>query len=424
MKHTYYEAANEHVYSFRLKNGMRIHLLPKDEPSYMTYAEISVPYGNFALHLKTNEGEYHLPAGTAHFLEHKIFAMPDGKDGFQMFTALGTDANAMTGYTQTSYLFSATDHVEEALLHMLDMLDTTHFTDENVDSERQIIAEEIKMYLDDPQTEMMHHLINNMYEAHPIIHDIGGTIASIEDIKPETLSQAHKYFYQANQRLLVIAGKIDVKRIYQVLKSYDRDVTSYPFKVIYPKEPNRVLVKNEVVEKTIRMPKLMVGVKLVAKKRSLAETRKMEIAFNYLLGMMFGSSSKLSEQLIRQGLINQSFYFAPVFETHTEHLLIYAETKKPTKLKSVLKKALLEGTEDINEENFERFKKATLGQHVFAINALEYKAHLYGKFIHQKTNLFDALDMMKSLTFKDVLKAKEMIKPAKIATLIYKKAKS
>ncbi len=421
MKHTFYKEANEHVYQFTLKNGMHVHLLPKDEPSFLTYAEISVPFGNFALKFETEDGIKELPSGTAHFLEHKIFAMPDGKDGFQMFTALGTDANAMTGYVQTSYLFSATDNVEEALLHMLNMLDTTHFTRENVDAERSIIAEELKMYLDDQQTEMMHRLINNMYESHPIIEDIGGTLESIENITADTLTLAHKYFYQHANRLLVIAGKIDVKKMEKLLRSYDREVVKENIKVLYPKEPNRILVKHDVQIKQVNIPKLMLGVKLVAKKRSIKEQIKQELAYSYLMGMLFGSSSTLTESLMREGLINQNYYYTPVFEEKAEHLLLYAESKKPFKLKKRIIEALIEDNEDINLENFERFKKVSLGQHVFALNSLEYKAHLYGKYIHQKANLFEAIDMMRELSFEDVMNAKAQIKKNRIATLIYKK---
>lgn len=424
MKHTYYESANEHVYEFKLKNGMRVHLLPKDEPTYLTYAELSVPFGNFALNIQTENGSIQLPSGTAHFLEHKIFAMPDGKDAFQVFTELGTDANAMTGYTQTSYLFSATDHVEEALMHLLHMLDTTHFTDENTDSERSIIAEEVKMYMDDQQTEMLNRLINNMYHVHPIKYDIGGTLDSIKEITPEVLTIAHRYLYQPSHRVLVMAGKIDVKRIYQLLKNYDQSVQKEKIKIIYPKEPKRLVKKYEVVLKPVNISKLMLGIKLVYKKRSIKESIKLELAFGYLLGMLFGSSSQLTESLTRQGLINQNYYVAPVFEEHTEHLLIYAETKKPQTLKRVLIEALTDGNDDINIENFERFKKASLGQHVFALNSLEFKAHLYGKYIHQKANLFEAIDIMKELTFEDILQAKAMIKKNSISTLIYKKAKS
>lgn len=424
MKHIYYADANEHVYQFKLKNGMRVHLIPKDEPTYLTYAELSVPYGNFALSFNTNDGLKSLPSGTAHFLEHKIFAMPDGNDAFQVFTALGTDANAMTGYTQTSYLFSATDHVEEALIHMLHMLDTTYFTQENVDSERSIIAEELKMYMDDPQTEMLHHLMNNMYDQHPIIHDIGGTLSSIQDISPDTLTIAHRYFYHPSQRLLVMAGKIDIKAIKRLLDAYDQQMEKASIHVIYPKEPRRIKVHHEVIEKPINIPKIMMGVKLTAKKRPINQSMRLELAFNYLLGMLFGTSSKLTETLTRQGLINQNFYVAPIFEDYTEHLLLYAETKKPFLLKKILVDALTCGNEDINEDNFERFKKASLGQHVFALNALEYKAHLYGKYIHQKSNLFEAIDLMKTLTFEDVRDAAKQIKKNRISTLIYKKAKS
>ncbi len=424
MKHVYYEEANEHVYIFTLKNGMKVHLIPKEDPSYLTYAELSVPYGNFAMHIQTEQGERTFPAGTAHFLEHKIFAMPDGKDGFQMFTALGTDANAMTGYTQTSYLFSATDHVEEALMHLLHMLDTPHFTDENVESERSIIAEEIKMYLDDPQTEMLHKLMNNMYENHPIIYDIGGTLDSIKHIHAQTLIDAQHYFYQPAHRLLVMSGKLDVKKIYQQLKAYDQKVVKEKIKVIYPKESAKINVKYEVVEKPINIPKLMIGVKLTPKKRVTKETIKLELAFSYLMGMLFGHSSHLTATLMRKGLINQNYYHTPVFEDHAEHLLIYAESKKPFALKKHMIDALINGTEDINIENFNRFKKVSLGQHVFALNGIEFKAHLYGKYIHQKSNLFEAIDVMRTLTFEDVLYAKSLIKKSRISTLIYKKAKS
>ncbi len=424
MKHTYYKEANEHVYTFKLKNGMRVHLLPKDEPSYLTYAEVSIPFGNFALKFQTDQGLYELPAGTAHFLEHKIFAMPDGNDGFQMFTQLGTDANAMTGYSQTSYLFSATDNVDKALIHMLNMLDTTHFTEENVNSERLIIGEEIKMYLDDPQTEMMNHLTNNMYENHPIKEDIGGTLESIKEITPQTLSDAHRYFYQPSNRLLVMSGKIDVKHIYKVLKAYDHDVVKEKVKTIYSKEPNRILIKHEVIEKPIHIPKIMIGVKLVPKKRNPINSIKIELAFSYLMGMLFGNSSKLTETLMREGLINQNYYYAPIFEEHAESLLLYAETKKPFLLKRIIIDALVNGSDDINEENFERFKKVSLGQHVFALNSIEFKAHLYGKYIHQKANLFEAIDTMRELTFEDILEAKAHIKKNRISTLIYKKAKS
>lgn len=423
MKHTYYPEANEHVYSFRLKNGMRVHLLPKNEPTYLTYAEVSVPFGNFALHINQKDKNLVFPAGTAHFLEHKIFAMPDGKDGFQTFTELGTDANAMTGYAQTSYLFSATNHVEEALLHLLNMLDTTHFTVENVNSERSIIAEEIKMYMDDPQTEMMHRLINNMYEHHPIKYDIGGTLESIEKINDQTLKDAHHFFYQTSNRLLVMAGKIDIKRMYKILKSYDNQIEKTKFTIQYPKETNRILVRHDVVEKPIKIPKIMIGVKLVAKKRAVNESIKLEIAFSYLMGMLFGTSSRLTESLIRQGLINQNYYYAPIFEHKAEHLLLFAESKKPFLLKRIIVDVLVNGSDDVNPENFERFKKASLGQHVFALNNIEYKAHLYGKYIHQKANLFEAIDIMRSLTFEDILAAKALIKKSRIATLIYKKAK-
>ena len=77
----------------------------------------------------------------------------------------------------------------------------------------------------------------------------------------------------------------------------------------------------------------------------------------------------------------------------------------------------------MDEVNFERFKKASLGSHVFAMNSLEFKAHLYGKYWHEKVNLFETIDIMKALSYQDLLDAKTEIKKRYISTLIYKKAK-
>ena len=122
---------------------MQVHVLPKNDPYYSTYVELSVPFGALDLNYKVNDQTFQTPYGTAHFLEHKVFAMPDG-DAFSEFSKMGVDANAMTSYNQTSYLFMATQNVMEALDYLLKMIDTPFVTDENVTSEKSIIAEELK----------------------------------------------------------------------------------------------------------------------------------------------------------------------------------------------------------------------------------------------------------------------------------------
>lgn len=65
-------------------------------------------------------------------------------------SALGADANAYTDYDRTAYLFSATDHVYEALAELIGFVTNPYFTEETVKKEQGIIAEEIRMYEDHP----------------------------------------------------------------------------------------------------------------------------------------------------------------------------------------------------------------------------------------------------------------------------------
>jgi predicted Zn-dependent peptidase len=419
-----YERFGEKVHIIRLKNGMQVHILPKEDPYYTTYVELSVPYGALDLNYKLKDQIYKTPYGTAHFLEHKIFAMPDG-DAFQTFSALGVDANAMTSYNQTSYLFIATNHVFEALTHLLNMVDTPYFTDENVSSEKSIIAEELKMYLDDPNVVMQNQIMEMMYHYHPIRYDIGGTLSSIEDISKETLFDIYHHFYQPHQRLITIAGKVDVKTLNRFFKAYD---IAHPHervkaRSILPKEPKRIRQKHVVEYKDVQLNKLMIGIKLTPLKHQKQEAIKHELALSLGLNMLLGSSSIMYEKLLEKKYINASFYVNTTFEKQAEYIMIYAESKKVNALKKTLVDYLTQDVfDDLNEDAFSRFKKVYLGQFVFALNSLETKAYLYGKYYHMGASLFDVVDILQSVTHEDVKQALSRIEKKYISTLIYKKA--
>ena len=419
-----YDRFNETVYIIKLKNGMQIHILPKDDPYFTTYVELSVPYGALDLTYKKNDEQIVTPYGSAHFLEHKIFAMPEG-DAFAKFSMLGVDANAMTSYNQTSYLFVATENVMEALTHLMDMMDTPYFTLENVNQEKNIIAEELKMYLDDPNVVMQNKLMEMMYHAHPIRYDIGGTLESIMDVTPDTIKGIYDTFYNPSNRLIVIAGKVDLKKIQTFFKEYD---LKYPAKyqkpkTVYPKEPKRLVEKNVIEKMNVGIDKLMIGVKLSPKKLSSKEQIKKEMAMSMLMNILLGTSSKVYAKLLEDKLINQSFFVNVTYEKDAENIMIYAESKHIRTLKRVLIELLtVTAKDEITETAFMRYKKVYLGQFIFALNNLETKAYLYGKYIQMGSSLFEVVDLLQDTTYQDVLDAMKLIEKKYIATLIHKKA--
>jgi predicted Zn-dependent peptidase len=418
-----YPNFGENVFIYQLKNGMKIHVMQQKEPYYSTYVELSVPYGSLDLKYKFEDEVIDTPPGTAHFFEHKIFAMPNG-DAFSIFSKLGVEANAMTSYDQTSYLFKSTQNFYEALTHLLDMLDTPYFTDENIEKEKLIIGEELKMYQDHPIYSMQDELLQMMYHNHPQKFDIGGTLESIEKVNKDVLDQVYDAFYHSKNRLMVIAGKIDIKEFSQFIKSYDQPSKPYQKPVtIYPKEPSKLVIRDIKKKKPIGMNKLMLGIKLKPISGSKKEKLRQELAMTMAMGLLLGPSSTFYESLNQQKLINQSFSTNVNFQKYAENIIIYGETKKVLKFKRTMIDFLTKDlSNDLTEEAFNRYKKMYLGQMIYTINQLEAKVYYYGKYYHVGSTLFDVIDMLNEITFDDLKKQVLRIQKKNIATLIYQKA--
>ena len=149
IKEKYYESVGEQVYFTRLSNGLTIHLIPKED-YYETYGIITTKFGSVDTRILVNGDERQYPAGIAHFLEHKVFEDENGQDYLKKFVHLGSESNAFTSFTKTSYLFSTTSKVPENIQLLLEMVSKASFTEKSVSKEREIIQQEIGMYQDSP----------------------------------------------------------------------------------------------------------------------------------------------------------------------------------------------------------------------------------------------------------------------------------
>jgi predicted Zn-dependent peptidase len=128
-------------------NGLKLYFMPKKGFS-KSFAQISVKYGSNDYKFSVNGDEFkEYPLGIAHFLEHKLFEQKHGNI-FDKFTMLGSSPNAYTNYSETCYYFNATTDFYENLKLLLDFVYNPYFTEENVEKEKGIIEQEIRMYED------------------------------------------------------------------------------------------------------------------------------------------------------------------------------------------------------------------------------------------------------------------------------------
>ena len=123
MNRTHYPALDETLYTTRLENGLQVAVL-KREGFTKKLAYFVTDYGSIHTDFSYGGREYKAPAGVAHYLEHKLFDMPDGRDVSAEFASYGAMTNAFTSYDMTAYYFSGTEHFEECLRLLLEFVST------------------------------------------------------------------------------------------------------------------------------------------------------------------------------------------------------------------------------------------------------------------------------------------------------------
>ncbi|HBF0145611.1 EF-P 5-aminopentanol modification-associated protein YfmH [Clostridioides difficile] len=397
----------EEVYYEKLQNGLDVYFMPK-RGFMKKYAILATNYGSNDLEFVPigEDKKIRVNEGIAHFLEHKMFEQPDGGDAFDKFSKLGVNANAFTNFTMTAYLFSATENFYESLEHLIDYVQTPYFTDENVEKEKGIIAQEIKMYNDDPDWNVYFNCLKAMYVNYPARIDIAGTVDSIYKITKEELYKCYNTFYNPGNMALFVVGDLDVEKVIDVTKNsnnYKVDKLSKSIERFYPEEPESVKEK-EVIEKfPISMPMFNIGFKDSNVGLKGKELLRKEIVTDILVGMLFKKGSKLYEDLYMQGLINENFGAGFSSQVDYAFSIIAGDSKEPKKVKEIIldyiEKSKKEG---LSKEEFERTKKKKIGSFIKCFDSINFIGNSFISYVFKDINLLDYLDIIKDITFEEV----------------------
>lgn len=406
-----YSTLNEKLYTEVLDNGLTVFILPKRE-FHKTYGLFSTNYGSI-----DNEFAYQgekrkkVPDGIAHFLEHKMFEKKEG-DIFQEFGRLGASANAFTSFTKTSYLFSATDHIKDNLLTLLDFVQAPYFTPETVEKEKGIIAQEIQMYQDNPDWQLFFGLLQNLYPKHPLHIDIAGTVNSIDKITVDDLYECYQTFYHPSNMILFVVGNIDPQETMSWVKNNQAEKNFTDIREIYRYFPQETTFDiNSYSSKTMSVsrPKATLGVR--GFQENLPKGDKAQLRFrtamNLLLQLLLGNTSKNYLRLYQEGIIDDSFGFDFSLERSFHMADFSSDTGRPEEFLQEIEDILLNfaNEEEVNEENLERLKKKMLGKYFQSLNSLEFIANQFTQDLFGTLTLFDLPEIIRSIQLQDCLDA-------------------
>lgn len=162
--------------------------------------------------------------GAAHFIEHLLFKGTKKRNSLKISEEIesrGGDLNAFTSEESTCYYARAQDKDLPRVLDVLfDMLWHSTFPADEVERERGVIQEEIRMYDDQPSSLVGERLNLLLWPESPLGRQVGGTEDTVRIMKRKDMMQFWRSYYRPSTLVVSIAGNIETKEVLQLLKPY------------------------------------------------------------------------------------------------------------------------------------------------------------------------------------------------------------
>ena len=366
-----YPRLGESIHKTVLSNGLTVEVVPR--PGFTKkLAYFVTDFGSIHTCFELEGEKYTVPAGVAHFLEHKMFDMPGGRDVTAELAALGAGVNAFTSFDITAYYFACTENFEQCLRILLDFVSTPHFTPESVEKEMGIIDQEIGMNLDNPDSRGFEDMASGLFRSHPIRVPILGTSETIRQITPDILNTCHRAFYTPGNMMLCVVGDVDPDRVAAIAE----DVLGTEPKPVGKKIQHWVEDMTVHQPETYRtmevsMPTFQLGFKCEDVGWGRESVRK-EIVGDLAAEALFGESSPLYLELYEEGLIDSSFGGGFEDSEDMAMLFVSGDSDDPEAVRDAILARAAELTETgVDEADFLRMKRSALGRRIRDLDSFD-----------------------------------------------------
>ena len=156
-------------------------------------------------------------SGVSHFIEHMLFKGTRNRTSKQIASEidnLGGQINAFTSKECTCYYVKLLDsHIDIGIDVLSDMILNSKFNEDDLDKERSVIIEELKMYEDSPEDLAYDLLTENIYKNDPLGMNIIGTEESLKRLNREKLLDYFNKYYVPNNSVIAISGNFNFDEI-------------------------------------------------------------------------------------------------------------------------------------------------------------------------------------------------------------------
>lgn len=388
MKKLTYDNVDLDVYTETLDNGLRVFLckIPRNE----IHARMTALFGGSTLEfkLKDDKNFIKVPAGIAHFLEHKMFEKED-YDPLQIYESNGAFANAFTTEFITSYYFTGATKFYDNLNNLLRCVHEPYFTYDNVEKEKGIISQEKMEELDNVYYIVHDKALVNTFKNLDYKNTVLGSLKDIASVTKEDLYNTYNTFYHPSNMILTISGDININDTMQFIKKYykENDFGKPKEIEINEKEEFKEVVKEkEIIYKDNQTKEIYINYK-IKKDNKLDDRYLSRVYMNIYLNMKFSGLSELSDITAKDKNFLSSIS-SRMEEVGDFYILSFSVTVKDDTDKVI--KLIDDTLKDMNfdEHRFSLIKKASLNSLILAsenvgeiCSMIVNQIRLYGKLI-------------------------------------------
>lgn len=338
--------------------------------------------------------------GISHFIEHMFFKGTANRTARQLaesMEAVGGQLNAFTTKEYTCYYAKVLDvDLDLAIGVLSDMFFQSLFNEMEIEKEKNVVIEEIKMYEDSPD-ELIHDIFAEyVWNDHPLGRPILGTVDSIRSLNREKILHYMEHHYAPDNLVIAVAGKINNEEVVQKLTPIFKDFKRGCRRVL-EETPAGQAIERYVIKDTEQM-NLVIGVPGLGQNDE--DIYPMHTINNILGG---GLSSRLFQEIREQRGLAYSIYSYHSTYVDAGLFAIYAGTR-PNNTREVIECILSEigklKIAGITAQELERTKAQIKGSLYLGLESVSSRMSRLGK---------TELSYDKVLTPEDVVRKLEKV---------------
>ena len=341
-------------------------------------------------------------SGVSHFIEHMLFKGTRNRTSKQIASEidnLGGQINAFTSKECTCYYVKLLDsHIDIGIDVLSDMILNSKFNEDDLDKERSVIIEELKMYEDSPEDLAYDLLTENIYKNDPLGMNIIGTEESLKRLNREKLLDYFNKYYVPNNSVIAISGNFNFDEIINKIEE--------KFKVWKKRDVNVDIKKAEFKSCFLAKNKDIEQVNLAMSLEAVPLENDKEVYALAVINTVFGGSisSRLFQKIREEKGLVYSIYSSQSLYRKCGELGIFASMSNEhlkEVYESIIEEIKIMKKYYLTDQEIKESKEQLKGSYILGLESTSSRMMSIGRALLLNNKVESTDDILKSIDIVD-----------------------